>query len=103
MIVAGRLSGSYGMVPGPMVPVVSCAGTARVSSALPGLAGTTGSIRVWLGTEPLWAGTRSTGTVSAGTVVSGVSGISWISLIPDATDATRPSAIAATNTITTPR
>jgi len=91
---------------------VSCAGTALVSSALTGLAGTTGSIRVRAGREPAWAGTRSTGmvsagtvavgTVSAGTVVSGASGISSMSRIPDATDAIRPSAAAATNTITTP-
>ena len=40
----------------------------------------------------------------SGTVVSGtvVSGISSMSRIPDATDAIRPSAIAAMNTITTP-
>src|SRR5947209_15111929 len=107
------------MVPGPTVPVVSWAG--RVGSArrrsLRRLGGAssvlvaTGSIRVRAGA--VLAGTRSTGTVSAGalraagtrptgTVVSGTSSTSPTGRIPDATDATRPSAAPATNTMTTP-
>ena len=45
------------------------------------------------------AGTASIGTVSAGTVVSGTGSTV---LIPDVTDAIRPSAAAAMNTMTTP-
>ena len=78
--------------------VVSSAGAACVvSSVLRYLAGRTGSIRVRVGSGA--AGTRSTGTVSAGTVVSGIYSTGRI---PDATEAIRPSAVAATNTITTP-
>src|SRR5690242_8188925 len=102
-----------------MVPEVSWAGTGRVSSALDGLAGTTGSIRVRAGSGPAPAGTRSTGTVSAGTFSAGtvsagtrstgavsarsaVSGISSTGGRPDVTDAIRPRATAAMNTMTTP-
>src|SRR5947209_1527490 len=109
------------MVPDPTVPVVSWLG--RVSSVrlrrssqlrLAGSASVlaaTGSIRVRDGSGPALAGTRSTGTVSAGalratgtrsagTVVSGTSPTSSTG-IPDATEAIRPSAAAATNTMTT--
>src|SRR5689334_10205524 len=112
------------MVPDPTVPVVSWAG--RVSPvlrrSLRRLGGTssaggeaTGSIRVLAGSGPALAGTRSTGTVSAeavrasgtrstGTVSTGTvsSGTSSTGRIPDGTDAIRPSAAPATNTMTTP-
>src|SRR5579859_5088367 len=100
------------MVPDPTVPVVSWAGRSG-SAARPRRTGTasfravTGSIRVRVGSG--LAGTRSTGTVSAGGTVRPVagagavlSGTSSTAVIPDVTDAIRPSAAPATNTMTTP-